>query len=78
VFNFDDSLYIYRGKNQVNRKRQEVAGVINGSLYETFDELGVPSALTMRLADIFSCTIDFYKIQKGDKFKIVYRSGFRR
>ena len=76
VFNFDDSLYIYRGKNQVNRKRQEVAGVINGSLYETFDELGVPSALTMRLADIFSCTIDFYKIQKGDKFKIVYDQDF--
>ncbi len=76
VFNVDDSLYIYRGKNQVQRKRQEVAGVINGSLYETFDEMGVPSGLAMRLADVFSCTIDFYKIQKGDKFKIIYDQDF--
>ena len=76
VFNLDDSLYIYRGKNQVRRKRQEVAGVINGSLYETFDDLGVPSGLAMRLADVFSCTIDFYKIQKGDKFKIIYDQDF--
>jgi murein DD-endopeptidase MepM/ murein hydrolase activator NlpD len=76
VFNLDDSLYIYRGKNQVHRKRQEVAGVINGSLYETFDEMGVPSGLAMRLADVFSCTIDFYKIQKGDKFKIIYDQDF--
>lgn len=76
VFNLDDSLYMYRGKNQVHRKRQEVAGVINGSLYETFDEMGVPSGLAMRLADVFSCTIDFYKIQKGDKFKIIYDQDF--
>ncbi len=76
VFNLDDSLYIYRGTNQVKRRRQEVAGVINGSLYETFDNLGVPSSLAMRLADIFSCTIDFYKIQKGDKFKIIYDQDF--
>lgn len=76
VFNLDDSLYIYRGTNQVKRRRQEVAGVINGSLYETFDDLNVPASLAMRLADIFSCTIDFYKIQKGDKFKIIYDQDF--
>ncbi|MCW3126998.1 MAG: metalloendopeptidase-like rane protein [Bacteroidetes bacterium] len=76
VFNLDDSLYIYRGQNKVKRKRQEVAGVINGSLYETFDEMGVPSGLAMRLADVFSCTIDFYRIQKGDKFKIIYDQDF--
>jgi murein DD-endopeptidase MepM/ murein hydrolase activator NlpD len=76
VFNLDDSLYLYRGQNQVQRRHQEVAGVINGSLYETFDELGVPPNLAMRLADIFSCTVDFYKIKKGDKFKIIYDQDF--
>ena len=76
VFNLDDSLYVNRGQNEVEHKHQEVAGVINGSLYETFDNMNIPSDLAVRIADIFSCTIDFYKIQKGDKFKIIYDQDF--
>lgn len=76
IFNLDDSLYIYRGQNKIERKHQEVAGVIDGSLFETFENLNIPSNLAMRIADIFSCTIDFYKIQKGDKFKIIYDQDF--
>ncbi len=76
IFNLDDSLYIYRGQNKVERRHQEVAGVINGSLYETFDSMNIPSNLAVRIADIFSCTIDFYKLQKGDKFKIIYDQDF--
>lgn len=76
IFNLDDSLYIYRGQNKVERVHQEVAGVISGSLYETFDSMNIPSALAVRIADIFSCTIDFYKLQKGDKFKIIYDQDF--
>ncbi|MFN8277699.1 MAG: peptidoglycan DD-metalloendopeptidase family protein [Chitinophagales bacterium] len=76
VFNFDDSLYVHRGKLSVQRAHQQVAGVISGSLYETFDALQVPPALAVKLADIFSCTIDFYKIKEGDKFKILYDQDF--
>jgi murein DD-endopeptidase MepM/ murein hydrolase activator NlpD len=76
IFNLGDSLYAYRGQNQVVHKHQEVAGVINGSLYETFDSMDIPSNLAVRIADIFSCTIDFYKLQRGDKFKIIYDQDF--
>lgn len=76
IFNLDDSLYIYRGQNKVERRHQEVAGVIDGSLYETFANMNIPSSLAARIAEVFSCTIDFYKIQKGDKFKIIYDQDF--
>ena len=76
IFNLDDSLYTYRGQNKVERRHQEVAGVVDGSLFETFESLNIPSNLAVRIADIFSCTIDFYKIQKGDKFKIIYDQDF--
>ena len=76
VFDLDDSLSVRRGQNEVEHKHQEVAGVVNGSLYETFDNLNIPSDLAVRIADVFSCTIDFYKIQKGDKFKIIYDQDF--
>jgi murein DD-endopeptidase MepM/ murein hydrolase activator NlpD len=76
VFNLEDSLYIHRGQNQIERKHREVAGVIRSSLYETFDVLDIPPTLAVRLADIFSCTVDFYKVHEGDKFKIVFDEDY--
>ena len=76
VFNLDDSLYTYRGQNKVVRKHQEVSGVINSSLYETLEANNMSPALAVRLSEIFAWTVDFYKIQQGDKFKVVYDEDF--
>lgn len=76
VFNLDDSLYIYRGQNKVERKHQQVGGVIEGSLYETLEANNISPALAVRMSEIFAWTVDFYKIQKGDKFKVVYDEDF--
>ncbi|MBK8657867.1 MAG: peptidoglycan DD-metalloendopeptidase family protein [Bacteroidetes bacterium] len=76
VFNLDDSLYIYRGQNKVQRVQREVSGVINSSLYETLEQNDISPALAVRMAEIFAWSIDFYKIQQGDKFKVVYDEDF--
>lgn len=72
VFNLDDSLYMYRGQKPVERVQRERSGVIHSSLYETLDENGIDPSLAVRMADIFAWSVDFYKIQDGDKFKIIY------
>ncbi|MBL0308539.1 MAG: hypothetical protein IPP77_02265 [Bacteroidetes bacterium] len=72
VFNLDDSLYIYRGQNNVERKQREVSGVINSSLYETLESSGINPVIAVRLSEIFAWSVDFYRIQKGDRFKILY------
>jgi len=72
VFNLDDSLYMYRGSNSVERKHREVSGVIHSSLYETLEENNIDPALAIRMSEIFAWSVDFYKIQNGDKFKIIY------
>lgn len=72
VFNLEDSAYIYRAQNEVVRQTREVSGVINGSLYETLEANDINPALAVRMADIFAWSVDFYKIQKGDKFKVIY------
>jgi murein DD-endopeptidase MepM/ murein hydrolase activator NlpD len=76
VFNLDDSLYTYRGQNKVERKHQEVNGIINSSLYETLESNNMSPTLAVRLSEIFAWTVDFYKIQQGDKFKVVYDEDF--
>ncbi|MES2620008.1 MAG: peptidoglycan DD-metalloendopeptidase family protein [Bacteroidota bacterium] len=72
VFNLEDSLYIYRGQRNVERKHREVSGVINSSLYETLAENDIDPVLAVRMSEIFAWSVDFYRIQNGDKFKIIY------
>lgn len=72
VFNFDDSLYVYRGQNKPERRQREVSGVINSSLYETLDRNGIHPSVAVRLSEIFAWSVDFYQIQRGDRFKIIY------
>jgi murein DD-endopeptidase MepM/ murein hydrolase activator NlpD len=76
VFNMDDSLYVYRGEKTVERKKREVSGVINSSLYETLEQNDINPALAVRMAEIFAWSVDFYRIQKGDKFKVIYDEDF--
>lgn len=72
VFNLEDSMYIYRAQNEVEHKHREVSGVIHSSLYETLAENDVDPVLAIRMSEIFAWSVDFYKIQNGDKFKIIF------
>ena len=48
------------------------AGIIEGSLWETFDKNNINPEIATKLADIFAYTLNFFKVKKGDKFKIMY------
>ena len=41
------------------------------------DKNGLPWELINQLSDIYAWTIDFARIQKGDKFKIIYNERYR-
>ena len=42
------------------------------SLAVTMDELGASPQLTNDFVDVFAWQIDFFRLQKGDKFKLIY------
>ena len=50
--------------------------LLNGSLSETLDKLGVSTALAPQMAQIYAYTIDFFKIQKGDKFAVTLQEKY--
>ena len=54
----------------------EASGVIESSLYETMHNVGINESLTYYLSDIYAWTIDFFRLQKGDGFKIIYTEKF--
>lgn len=76
VFDFRDSLNIYRGEKEVQVKEKMAAGVINSSLYMTMVENDLSPALSMQLSDIFAWSIDFFRVQKGDGFKVIYEDRY--
>ncbi len=76
VFDMRDSVSIYKGKKEVTTKIQQASGIIKSSLYQTLDDANVSPVLAIEMADVFAWTIDFYRIQKGDWFKVVYEEKF--
>ena len=72
VFDLKDSARVYKSKRKVNYKEREIGGVIKNSLSLDMDSLGVDYNVTLNLADIYAWTIDFYSLERGDKFKIIY------
>jgi len=51
------------------------ANEIRGSLFGAADAVGLPDAVTMQLADIFSGDIDFlHDLRRGDRFSVVYET----
>nr|WP_299386798.1 peptidoglycan DD-metalloendopeptidase family protein [Allomuricauda sp.] len=77
VFDFRDSTAnAYKGKRKVNSTEREVAGVIENNLSETLDKLGVDYNVTIDLSEIYAWTIDFFRLEKGDKFKVIYDEHF--
>ena len=76
VIKLSDSVHAYRGKKPITIVEKEASGVILSSLSETMEAQGLPYGLINDMSDIYAWTIDFFRLQKGDRFKIVYKQRF--
>ena len=76
VVDLRDSVTAYKGRKNVKFVEKEVSGTINNSLSMELDSLGVDYIVTINLSEIYAWTIDFFRLEKGDKFKIVYDEKF--
>lgn len=72
VFCLGDSCYAYTGQHPSETRIKAVEGTIHSSLYQTMDDIGIGPALALELAEIYAWTIDFYRIQKGDHFRVLF------
>ena len=71
-YDFLDSITAELGHRQIIRDTIVKEGVINSSLWLSMKKSGTDPNLALYLSDIYAWTIDFYGIQKGDKYKVVY------
>ena len=76
VVSLTDSLWAEKKSKAVKLVEFEAEGVITSSLSETMEEKKLSPLLSNELSEIYAWTIDFFRLEKGDNFKVIYSSKF--
>lgn len=72
VFTFDETLHVDVCQREITVEERSISGIIQSSLSQTINEMGISNELTNKFVDIFAWQVDFARLQKGDVFKLVY------
>lgn len=77
VFGFaNDSVTVTTGQKDVTVRRRRSSSTIESSLWGAIMRDSLPNALAAEMEDIYQWTIDFFGLQKGDSFTVVYDERF--
>ena len=72
VYQLFDSLKVYKGEKEIVIRNRVASGTIESSLWNAMTGNGLDPMLALELNDIYQWTIDFFAIQKGDQFRVVF------
>ncbi|MCK5402433.1 MAG: M23 family metallopeptidase, partial [Flavobacteriaceae bacterium] len=77
VINFQDSItQAYIKRKPIKYVEKEASGVITSTISEALDEQGISMVLAYNMSDVYAWTIDFFRLQKGDRFKVIYTDRY--
>lgn len=72
VYGLKDSITVERYEKELELRRKVVSGTIESSLWNSVVGIGVPFELALSLSNIYAWSIDFFGLQKGDKYEVQY------
>jgi len=76
VIDFTDSIFAQLHKKKIKTVMKTATGVIKSSLSEAINDKGLDYNLVNEMSDIYAWTIDFFHLQKNDKFKVIYEEKY--
>lgn len=77
VINFQDSIHAYIKRKPITYVEKSATGIIKTNISEALDDQGLSLRLAYKMADeIYAWTIDFTRLQKGDRFKVLYTDKY--
>ena len=76
VFQLSDSLQVYTGEKEVNYRVMTAQGVIESSLWNTMKANKLDPMLALKMEEVYAWTVDFFGLQKGDRFRLIYDEIF--
>jgi|AntRauMFilla1563_2_1112583.scaffolds.fasta_scaffold01046_2 murein DD-endopeptidase MepM/ murein hydrolase activator NlpD len=68
---FENDIHVLEASRVVQRLEKVVEGVIERSLYHTLVDQKLPYDLLWKLEQVYDWKVDFNRLQKGDRFKLV-------
>ncbi|MFC0603217.1 M23 family metallopeptidase [Winogradskyella pulchriflava] len=77
VIDFKDSIQAYTRTKPITYVEKTATGIITNNISETLEEKGLSQMLAFKMADdIYAWTIDFRRLQPGDRFKVIYTDKY--
>ncbi len=76
VFSFGDSLNITQWKKEIRSVIRFASGTVETSLWDAMVNNNMHPSLAIELSEIYAWTVDFFGLQKGDSFKVIYEELF--
>jgi murein DD-endopeptidase MepM/ murein hydrolase activator NlpD len=71
----EDGFRASEGTAELDSQPAMASGEIRSSLFAATDAAGLPDAVAIQIAEIFSSQIDFHRdLRRGDRFAVVYES----
>ena len=75
----DDVIHVNEAPAEFERRIVMASTQVETSLFAATDAAGLPDAIAVQLADIFSTDIDFHRdLRRGDHFSVVYEMYYDR
>lgn len=71
-FTEPDTIIVEKFRKKIDTIQKEASGIISYSLWNTLNDQGLNWQLAIAMSQTFAWTIDFYGLQKGDNFKVLY------
>ncbi len=72
VYHVKDSLSVVRGEKPVEKVIRQTGGIIQTSLWNSIVDKGDDPNLANDLSEVYAWNIDFFGIQEGDYYRVIY------
>lgn len=76
IIGVNDSVFAKKVEKERVIRRREIKGTIEDALYLSVGRSGGTQALAMSLVEVYAWTIDFFRLQKGDAFSVIYEEEY--
>ena len=76
VYELGDSIAVYKKNQPIDLLEKTLVSRIESSLYETMLDAGAGPELVDKMVDVFAWKVDFFGIQEGDNFKLIYEEQY--
>lgn len=76
VVDLRDTINCYSSSKPIRFEEKVASGIITSSLSKTMEEQNLSANMTDQLASIYAWTVNFFQLQPGDRFKVVYTERF--